>query len=242
MQPDGWDVDIRIGVLTPAADVGPECELRAMAPVRVGIHAARVPFAAMGPGGAMDPTIALQHVRAFADPPGVDDAVGRLADARTDVIRFGFTSSSYVIAPAGEAAMVERLMERSRGIPVITACAASVDALGVLGASRVTLFSPPWFDSELNRLGRRYYEDAGVEVVDVVSCPLPSDQRAITPAGLHAAITEHVADDADAVVIGGNGFRAVGAIVALGGLVEPSRGDGQPGAPVVGAQVRGRRH
>ena len=42
-----------------------------------------------------------------------------------------------------------------------------------------------------------------------------SDQAKITPAGLHAWVTEHTPPDADAVAIGGNGFRAVGAIHAL---------------------------
>src|SRR5439155_18201781 len=92
-EPDGWDVRIRLGVLTPHADVGPESELRAMAPPDVGIHAARVPFGAMAAGGAMDPTIPLAPVRAFAEPPGVDDAVALLAAAPVHAIGFGFTSS-----------------------------------------------------------------------------------------------------------------------------------------------------
>ena len=59
MKPDGWEVGCRIGVLVPHADVGPESELRAMAPAGVGIFAARVPFGAMRAGGQMDPTISL---------------------------------------------------------------------------------------------------------------------------------------------------------------------------------------
>ena len=68
-EPDGWDARARIGVLTPHADVGPESELQAMAPAGVTIHATRVPFGAMAPGGAMDATIALSPVRSFASPP-----------------------------------------------------------------------------------------------------------------------------------------------------------------------------
>src|SRR5919206_466411 len=104
---DGWDVRWRVGVLTPHADVGPESELRAMAPPDVGIHAARVPFGAMAAGGAMDPTIPLAPVRAFAEPPGVDDATERLAAAPLAAVAFAFTSSAYVIGAAGEAAMLD---------------------------------------------------------------------------------------------------------------------------------------
>src|SRR5215212_5702791 len=81
-QSDGWDVRVRIGVLTPHADVGPESELRAMAPDGVGIHASRVPFGAMGAGGTMDPTIPLAPVAAFAEPPHIDDATALLAGRR----------------------------------------------------------------------------------------------------------------------------------------------------------------
>src|SRR3712207_8365659 len=48
---DGWEATVRIGVLTPHADVGPESELQAMAPPGVAIHATRVPFGAMAAGG-----------------------------------------------------------------------------------------------------------------------------------------------------------------------------------------------
>ncbi|WP_433477331.1 hypothetical protein ACQPZP_09885 [Spirillospora sp. CA-142024] len=65
-RPDGWDVTGRIGVLTPHADVGPESELRAMAPNGVGVHASRVEFGATRAGGGMDPTIPPEPVRAFA--------------------------------------------------------------------------------------------------------------------------------------------------------------------------------
>jgi hypothetical protein len=106
---DGWEATVRIGVLTPHADVGPESELQAMAPRGVGIHAARVPFGAMAAGGAMDPTIPLAAVRAFAQPPHVDNAAELLAAAPLNAIAYGFTSSAYMIGVEGEARMIARL-------------------------------------------------------------------------------------------------------------------------------------
>jgi maleate isomerase len=128
-QPDGWDVRIRLGVLAPHADVGPESELRAMAPPDVGIHAARVMFGGIRPGGVMDPTIPLAPVRAFAEPPHVDEAVDQLAAAPLAAIAYAFTSSAYVIGASGEAAMLDRLAARARGLPVVATCAATVEAL-----------------------------------------------------------------------------------------------------------------
>ena len=138
-QPDGWDSRWRIGLLTPHADVGPESELRAMAPPSVGIYAARVPFGAMAAGGKMDPTIPLAPVRAFAEPPHVDDAVGLLAAAPVQAIGFGFTSSAYVIGAAAEANMIQRLRGRAGGLPVLTPTAAALDALNGFGVG-----GSPW--------------------------------------------------------------------------------------------------
>src|SRR5919199_5286653 len=94
---DGWEAAVRIGVLTPHADVGPESELQAMAPKGVGIHASRVPFGAMGAGGTMDPTIPLAPVAAFAEPPHIDGATALLAAAPVRAIGIGFTSAAYVL-------------------------------------------------------------------------------------------------------------------------------------------------
>lgn len=212
---DGWDAAVRIGLLVPHADVGPESEMQAMAPPGVCIHASRVPFGAIRSGGGMDPTIPLEPVKRFAQPPELDDAAELLAAAPVHVIAYGFTSSAYVIGARGEAAMVRRLRQRTRGIPVVTPCAAAVEALHALDARRIAVFDPPWFDAHLVALGRAYYEDAGLDVLDATACELPSDQTAITPEALHRWIVEHAPADADAIVVDGNGFRAVGTIAAI---------------------------
>src|ERR671916_1553019 len=205
---DGWEATVRIGVLAPHADVGQESEMNAMAPPGVGIHAARVPFGGIAAGGVMDPTIPLAPVRAFAEPPHVDDAAELLAAAPLNAIAYGFTSSAYVIGVEGEAEMIARLVERARGIPVVVTCRATVEGLRVLGARRIALVDPPWFDIELNGLGARYYESAGFEVVYSSPCGLPSDQAKITPSDLHAWISEQVSTtDAEAIVFGGDWFR-----------------------------------
>ncbi|KIF04044.1 maleate cis-trans isomerase [Streptomyces sp. RSD-27] len=214
-QPDGWDVRVRLGVLTPHADVGPESELRAMAPPGVGLHYARVPFGGMGRGGVGEATIPLAPVRAFAQPPQVDDAAGLLAAAPVAVIAYAFTGSSYVLGTRGEAYMLARLRERAHGLPVVAPCAAAVEALRALRVGRIALVDLPWFDETLNELGRGYYEEAGFEVPYAAPCGLSGGQAQVTPQGLHDWVAGRVGDAAEAVVVGGNGFRAVGAIAAL---------------------------
>lgn len=159
-QPDGW-AQTRIGVLTPHADVGPESEFGAMAPDGISIHSARVPFGAYRPVGAIDRTIADDPVRAFVDPPLVDDAADLLASAPLHAIVFGFTSSSYVRGSADDAKLKARLETRTRGIPVVIPCAAAVTALIALGAKRLALINPPWFSTEMDQQGARYFQNQG---------------------------------------------------------------------------------
>ena len=214
-QPDGWSVRARLGVIVPHAAVGTESELQAMAPPGVSIHATRVPLGVMRAGGVMDPTIALEPVRAFADPPLVDDAAELLASAPLHAIGFGFTSSSYVRGAADDEALRERLEARARGIPVAITSLSAVLGLRALGAARVALVEPPWFSPELTSLGADYFRAHGFEVVFAQAAALPSDQRAINPGQLFEWTREHVPRSAEAISIGGNGLRAVGVIAAL---------------------------
>lgn len=213
-QPDGWG-HTRIGVLTPHADIVPEAEFNALAPDGISIHAARIPFGGYRPGGTMDPTIAEDPVRAIADPPAVDDAAETLAMAPLHAIVFAFTSSSYVRGAADDAALKSRLEARTRGIPVVIPCAAAAIALSVLSAKQVALISPPWFSAEMAQQGARYFQSQGFEIDYSAPAGLQSDQQAIEPDQLYNWVRSHVSKSAEAVFIGGNGFRAIGVIKAL---------------------------
>jgi maleate isomerase len=195
--------------------VVPETEFGALAPEGISIHAMRVRFGAYKAGGTMDRTIADDPVRAFAEPPLVDDAAELLAAAPLHAIVYAFTSSSYVRGAADDAALKARLERRTRGIPVIVPCAAAVTALTVLTAKRLALISPPWFSEEMDHRGARYFQSQGFEVVQRGPAGLPSDPQAIRPGQLYEWVRTHTPENADAVFIGGNGFRAIGVINAL---------------------------
>jgi maleate isomerase len=214
-QPDGWGFRARLGILVPHAAIGSESELAAMAPAGVSIHATRVPLGVMRTGGLMDPTIALEPVRAFADPPLVDDAAELLAAAPLHAIGFAFTSSSYVRGAADDEILRRRLEARTHGIPVAICSTSAVLGLRALGARRIALVDPPWFSPELTALGVNYFTGKEFEIVYAASAGVPSEQRAINPGQLFEWIREHVPVEADAVFIGGNGLRAVGTIEAL---------------------------
>jgi maleate isomerase len=214
-QPDGWGFRARLGLLVPHGDVGPESELHAMAPDGVSLHAARVPFGVMRTGGAMVPTIGPEAVQAFTDPPHVDDAAELLAAAPLHAIGFAFTSSSYVCGAAADEDLRKRLEGRTRGTPVAITGLSALLALRALGVARLALIDPPWFSPDLNAMGAEYFRSQGLAVVHHAPAGLPSDQRAVHPGHLYEWARAHVPTEAEAVFIGGNGFRAVGVIQAL---------------------------
>ncbi|MDN3265563.1 maleate cis-trans isomerase [Streptomyces sp. CSDS2] len=215
-QKDGWEARARVGVVVPHADVGPESEFQAMAPEDVFVHGSRVHFGAMRAGGEMDPKIPHDPVRAFVEPPHIDDAVELLAASPLDVIALGFTSSAYVLGASGEKELFARLERRTRGLPLTGTTTAAVAGFTALGARRIALVNPPWFDDRLSGLGADYFAEQGFEVVHHGPCGLPSDQKLITPEALSEWVRATVARHRpEAVLVAGNGIRAVGVIDAL---------------------------
>lgn len=214
-QPDGWAFRARLGLIVPHAAIGSESEIAAMAPDGVSIHATRVPLGVMRAGGLMDPTIATDPVAAFVDPPLIDDAAELLAAAPLHAIGMAFNASSYVRGVADDAALKQRLEQRTRGIPVALTSDSAALALRAVGATRVALVDPPWFSPELTALGTAYFQAHGIEVVYAAPAKLPSEQLAINPGQLFEWTRANVPDDADAIYMGGNGLRAVGVIQAL---------------------------
>lgn len=206
------DTVIRIGVLTPHEVPGPEPEFAAMAPGRLATRVARVTGAA-GAAGSCGPTSPAE-LAALATAPFPDRAAGQLLAGPVDVIGYASTTSAYAIGFDAEMALVWRL-SRLTGLAVAATCASAVHALRVLQVQRVALVGAPWFGPEWNELGAAYFAGQGFGVVSSASAGLPPDPRAVEPAAVCEWISRHVEDAAEAVFVGGNGFRAAGAIQAL---------------------------
>jgi maleate isomerase len=155
----------------------------------------------------------------LAEPPLLEAAADSLAGRQLDVVGYASTSSAYVIGFDNEAILMARLAKRL-GLPVASTCASAVLALRILEVERVALVAPPWFDDELNKLGTAYFRSQGLHVVTSESADLPPAPRRIEPVAVYEWTSRHVPDDAEAVFIGGNGFRAAGAIEALEARLE----------------------
>jgi maleate isomerase len=195
---------VSIGVLTPHLATGPEEEFAAMAPRRVTTRVVRV---------SADAPTTPSSLRDLVGS-ALDEAARVFAVESTDVVGYASTSTAYAIGFDAEAAMASRL-SNSIGAPVASTCASAVSALRVLNVERIALIEPPWFGSELNELGVAYFHSQQFDVVSSESAQLSLDPRLIEPADVMEWASGHVPDEADGVVIGGNGFRTVRAIAAL---------------------------
>ncbi len=213
--PDGAGKIARIGVLTPHLDPVPESEFYTMAPTGVSVHAARVRLGIIGPDGQIIPRVGPDVARAFSQPPDVDDAAALLTPLKPNAIVYAFTSSSYILGSEADAQLQARLQDRTGGIPIVIQTPSLVSALHVLESERIALIHPPWFSIDLDALGAEYFQKEGFDVVYHGSAQLRSDYGDIEPEQVFKWAKNEVPDSADAVVIGGGGFRAIGAIEAL---------------------------
>jgi maleate isomerase len=195
---------VSIDVLTPHLATGPQEEFAAMAAGQVTTRVVRV--------SADVPTTAssLRDLVGSA----LDEAARSFAVESADVVGYASTSTGYALGFDAEAAMASRLSD-AIGTPVASTCASAVSALRVLDVERIALIEPPWFGARLNELGIAYFHSQRFDVVSSESAQLSQDPRLIEPADVIEWASRHVPDEADGVVIGGNGFRTVRAIDAL---------------------------
>ena len=206
---------IGIGVLTPHAAPGPEAEFTAMAPGRLATYLTLVGAAADARG-----IISPADLRTLTAEPFPDRAAEQLTtDHPVDVIGYASTTSAYAIGFDAEMAMISRL-SRLTGRAVAATCASAVRALRVLQAERVALIGAPWFSPEFNDLGAAYFTSQGFDVISSASAGLSQDPDAIESAAVCEWAAHHVEAAAQAVFIGGNGFRAAGAIRPLEAAID----------------------
>jgi maleate isomerase len=200
---------IRIGVLTPHAAVGPEAEFAAMAPGRLVTRVVRIQDERV----SGDPATAAALV-ALTDPVLLDRGADELLAEPIELIAYASTTTGYVIGADAEQAIVTRLARRT-GLPVVATGSAAIAALRTLQVQRLALIGAPWFAPEYNDLGADYFASQGVEVVGSTSAELALDPDAIEADAVTDWVASHVSDAAEAVFIGGNGFRTVEAIDPL---------------------------
>jgi maleate isomerase len=208
-----------IGVITPHAAAGAEAEWPLMVGERIIAIAARIPAPGRTVDDPGDPPSSPSSLRALATPQALDHAVACFAQGSIDAIGYTSTSTGYVLRHRAERALLNGLSHRWN-VPAASTSAAAVTALRTLRIQRVALVHPPWFGDEPNALGATYFRDQGFHVTGSRLADLPRDPSKVEPDDIITWISTNVTDEAQAVFIGGNGFRSVAAIARLETQVE----------------------
>ena len=198
---------LQIGVLTPHEAPGPEEELPAMAPNCLAVHVVRV-------GAGIDPPTKPPALRALTAAAVLDEAATTLPADSIDAVAYASTTSAYAIGFEAETALVSRLEARLE-VPAVATCSSAVRALRILDIGRVALIGAPWFDAELNELGAAYFRNQGFDVLFSRSAELSRNPGRIEPTAVYEWTSQQVGDETQGIFIGGNGFRATGAIELL---------------------------
>ncbi len=142
----------RIGLILPSTNTVMESELSRMVPEGISVHTTRVKLTATNPEG----------LTAMAD--NAERAVDELSSCLSDVIMYSCTSGSFLQGIEWEERFRSRLQELA-SVPVLTTSYACRLALEAFGRKKIAI-ATPYIDS-LNESARRYFTDAGYEVVNM---------------------------------------------------------------------------
>ena len=108
------------------------------------------------------PAITRDRLFAMAENPNIEAAAARLPALGVQAIGYGCTSASYVRGVGGDTDISARITELTR-LPSTTTSTTAVEALKLLGVTRVAVLSP--HVDELNERLRGFLEGHGLDVV-----------------------------------------------------------------------------
>jgi maleate cis-trans isomerase len=140
----------RIGLLAPSSSTTQEIEYRHILPTNITLHTARLVLRNVDPNA----TISIVDE--------IEQESRKLADADVDVIVLAATAPSSRKGLGYDQELINRISNAS-GKPATTASTALMQALEVLGATKIVI-AAPWSD-EVNRIAAAFIEASGVRVL-----------------------------------------------------------------------------
>ena len=196
----------RLAFLVPPGNPTVEPEMIRLAPPGVTVHFTRM--VAHGEAGAHHG----QEERNRTQIAHLDENVALIAMVKPAVIVMAHTATSYTLGKEGEAKLVERL-ERSSGIPFVTAFGSVIRALAHLGARRVALATP--YSAEATLRSKAHLEVHGVAVPAWGQLDNVKNIYEETAERAHALARRVDAPEAQAVFISGVGMPSIDVLERL---------------------------
>ena len=196
----------RIGFLVPPGNPTVEPEMIRLAPKGVTVHFTRM--VAHGAAGSHQG----QEERNRSQIAHLEENVALLAMVKPAVIALAHTAMSATLGTEGERELVERL-ERSSGIPFITAFRSVLLAAANFGARRIALATPYGADTTLQT--KAHLEANGVSVVSFGSLENVKNIYEETPERAYALARRVDTPDAQAVFLSGLGMPSIDVLERL---------------------------
>ena len=196
----------RIGFLVPPGNPTVEPEMIRLAPPGVTVHFTRM--VAHGAAGSHQG----QEERNRSQIAHLEENVALLAMVKPAVIAMAHTAMSATLGKEGERELVERL-ERSSGIPFITAFGSVLLAAANFGVHRIALATPYGADTTLQT--KAHLEAHGVSVVSFGSLDNVKNIYEETPERAYALARRVDAPDAEAVFLSGLGMPSIDVLERL---------------------------
>lgn len=194
-----------LGVFTPQANTTVEPELALMTPPGYAFINAR-----MMSNKDTIPGRLLDYMSQF---PG---QLAQFANAPIDAIALACTGASYLLGKDREDALLADIEQRTK-VPAFTGASASVDALRVLGATRIGLVSP--YNSALDEQSAGYWTSRGFSVVAEASAFRETDAfhpiYSLEAQAASKALATLEGKDLDAVLMLGTGMPTLDAIASM---------------------------
>ena len=189
----------KLGMIVPSWNTVMEYEAQRMAGTGISVHTQRISHTADTEENLM--WMGTQ----------VPAAAKLLAHARVGVICYGCTAGGFLKGPEYDRDMNAQI-QAATGIPGATSASAITDALGAVGARRISVATAyePW----LNVKTQQYLEAAGFTVLAIEGFGTQS-HAAVTPDRVAALAKKVDRPDAEAVFIGCSNLRTLEIIETL---------------------------
>jgi len=200
-----------IGVLTPQANTTVEPELAILCPPGFAIINARMVSDKADMGDRLSDYL-----------ENIDAEIDQFANAPVNTLALAVTGPSYLIGPARERTLVERI-EATRGVPLVTTAQAVCDALHILEARTIDLLSP--YPPSLTEKSQAYWMAQGYRIGETIALQGDDDSfhpiYAMSSQSAGIAIKEMQESAADAIVMLGTGLPTLRPMAAYSGWRGP---------------------